>query len=198
MDKNYLTVTEIKEMINTIKKNDLIPLEDMPEYDLLLSQVVDFFNVEHKISNDYDFTKNMIQNYIKYGLIITPKNGKKKAYSKEHLIYLSLIRNLKSIIKTNKIGEIFDPVFKDMSTSEDDLVPLEDIYKAFVGLSKDALDLYSNNIDIDFNSISKYLPKNLNENDEKNYAVFIAVIDLLVQSSARKRLAEALIDKYFS
>lgn len=198
MCKTYLTKSEIKEMIDSIKKNDLIPLDDMPEYDLLLSQVVDFFNIEHKINDDYELTKHMIQNYIKDGLLLTPKNGKKKAYSKEHLIYLCLIRNLKSIIKTNKINEIFAPIFKNMSTSEDDLVPLEDIYKAFISLSKNALDLYSDNIDIDFKSISQYLPKHLNESDKKNYAVFIAVIDLLVQSSARKRLAEALIDKYFS
>ena len=45
MSDFFLKTEEIKAMIDEIKEHDLIPLNEMPEYDLLVSQIVDFFNL---------------------------------------------------------------------------------------------------------------------------------------------------------
>lgn len=199
MSEQYLKIDELKQMIEEIKKNDLIPIESMPEYDLLISQVEDFFNKKHKMGEDYIITKNMIQNYIKDDIMLKPTDGKKKGYNKNHIIFVSLIRSLKSIMQTNKIRKIFKPIFKDMGTTEDDVVPLSDVYSTFLTLNNQALDFYAENIDINFDSIEKLLPNNLNldEGEKKNVIIFLAVMNLLAQASARKRLAEKIIEKYF-
>ena len=52
----------IKEIAEEISNTSMIPYEELPKYDLFLSQVIDFLNdkfVEDK------YTNNIVQNYIK-------------------------------------------------------------------------------------------------------------------------------------
>ena len=54
-----------------------------------LSQVIDFLNdkfVEDK------YTNNIVQNYIKSEVISKPEDGKKRGYTKIHLVQLSFIK----------------------------------------------------------------------------------------------------------
>ena len=56
VDNNY-----IKEVAEEISKTSMVSYEDLPKYDLFLSQVIDFLNdkfVEDK------YTNNIVQNYI--------------------------------------------------------------------------------------------------------------------------------------
>ncbi len=59
-DSNY-----IEELAKEISRNNMIPYDDLPQYDLFLSQVIDFLN--DKFSND-KYTNNIVQNYIKSGV----------------------------------------------------------------------------------------------------------------------------------
>ena len=55
VDNNY-----IKEVAEEISKTSMVSYEDLPKYDLFLSQVIDFLNdkfVEDK------YTNNIVQNY---------------------------------------------------------------------------------------------------------------------------------------
>ena len=61
VDNNY-----IKEVAEEISKTSMVSYEDLPKYDLFLSQVIDFLNdkfVEDK------YTNNIVQNYIKSEVI---------------------------------------------------------------------------------------------------------------------------------
>ncbi|MCL2610148.1 MAG: DUF1836 domain-containing protein [Defluviitaleaceae bacterium] len=85
---------------------------------LHLSQIILFFE-RHGIS----FTKTMIQNYVRIGLL--PPLYEKRYYVKEHVILLFFIDSLKSILSLEELKLIFVDV--------DDL---ENLYEMFVSLSK--------------------------------------------------------------
>ena len=65
----------IKTLAEEMSKNSLISYNDLPQYDLFLSQVIDFLN--DKFTED-KYTNNIVQNYIKSEVITKPEDGKKK------------------------------------------------------------------------------------------------------------------------
>ncbi len=73
MDDNY-----IKELAEEISKDSTISYDDLPKYDLFLSQVIDFLN--DKFVDD-KYTNNIVQNYIKSEVISKPEDGKKRGYT---------------------------------------------------------------------------------------------------------------------
>ena len=64
MDDKY-----IKELAEEISKDSIISYDDLPKYDLFLSQVIDFLN--DKFVDD-KYTNNIVQNYIKSEVISKP------------------------------------------------------------------------------------------------------------------------------
>ncbi len=70
--------------------------ESMPDIDLYMDQVLAFLSRKRVSCREGDnLTSAMINNYIKDGLV--PRaNGKK--YSREHLVYLSLVSRLKQVL----------------------------------------------------------------------------------------------------
>ena len=69
-DSNY-----IRELADEISKCSLISYDDFPNYDLFLSQVVEYLN--DKFTGG-EFTSNIVQNYIKSEVITKPEDGKKE------------------------------------------------------------------------------------------------------------------------
>ena len=65
----------IKTLAEEMSKNSLISYNDLPQYDLFLSQVIDFLN--DKFTED-KYTNNIVQNYIKSEVITKPEDGKKE------------------------------------------------------------------------------------------------------------------------
>ncbi len=51
----------------------MVSYDDLPKYDLFLSQVIDYLN--DKFTED-KFTNNIVQNYIKSEVISKPEDGK--------------------------------------------------------------------------------------------------------------------------
>ena len=66
-----------------------------------VSQVIRFFD-----SFDMDFTKTMIQNYIRVGVLPAPV--RKRYYVKSHLILLAMIYELKEIYSLPEIETLFE------------------------------------------------------------------------------------------
>ena len=72
----------------------------------------------------------MINNYTKDNLLMKPTNSKQ--YKKPHIILMILLYYLKQILSLDDISKMFRVILKDMSTTEDDVIPLDDIYSIFV------------------------------------------------------------------
>ena len=95
---------DILEILNSLKLGSNIKLDEIPEIDLYMDQVIQLFESklsEQKRNEDEKIlTKTMINNYAKGKLLLPIKN---KKYSKEHIILMSLIYNLKGALSINDI-----------------------------------------------------------------------------------------------
>ena len=87
---------EIKDFARRMRDELPVEFDAMPDIDLYMDQVLAFLSRKQVSGRDGDsLTSAMINNYIKDGLV--PRaNGKK--YSREHLVYLSLVARLKQVL----------------------------------------------------------------------------------------------------
>lgn len=121
---------DIIEILNSLPLESNIKLDEVPEIDLYMDQVIQLF--ESKLSNqkrnddEKILTKTMINNYAKGKLLLPIKN---KKYSKEHIILMSLIYNLKGALSINDIKLSLDKI---ISKSEDGNYPLRELYSSFL------------------------------------------------------------------
>ena len=76
MNKDF-SFDYIKELAEEMSSSSIISFNDFPQYDLFLSQVIDFLN--DKFTED-KYTNNIVQNYIKSEVIMKPEDGKKGIY----------------------------------------------------------------------------------------------------------------------
>ena len=191
VDNNY-----IKEVAEEISKTSMVSYEDLPKYDLFLSQVIDFLNdkfVEDK------YTNNIVQNYIKSEVISKPEDGKKRGYTKIHLVQLVLLSYMRPILTTEEIKKVFSLAFNEINDRSDDIISWETAYKIFSetqsqsireGIADDIVD------EEKLNNIIRDL--NLNEKDENSIRTFVVVISLIAQASAIKKLVQKIVNEYHS
>ena len=137
----------INNYINSQKSSDNINLEDFPDIDLYMDQVMQLF--ENKLSytkrhdDDKVLTKTMINNYAKGNLLMKIKN---KKYTKNHLILMGLIYNLKGALSLTDIKTILTPIINSFEKEQE--FPLNDVYQSF-------LDIYDLNLEDLNNSSNK-------------------------------------------
>ena len=74
MGESSFDILRIKEISKQIAESNIIPYTDLPEYDLFLSQVIDYLNDRFPGEK---FTNNIVQNYIKNDVISKPEDGNK-------------------------------------------------------------------------------------------------------------------------
>lgn len=190
-DKSFDDI--IKELFLT----DEIKLNDIPKIDLYVEQVISFIeeNMSHVKRNEKDklITKTMVGNYTRDGVLMPSKN---KKYNKNHIIMLVLIYNLKQILSIDDIKALFSPIMKDISTTDDDVIPLEDIYSVLLDIKSIEFENFGDVFNEKFRLVQEKL-KNVESQNKDIAEIFLTIITLIAQANAQKRLAEKLIDKYF-
>ena len=110
-----ITSQTVKEILaKSIETTDVQP-DDIPNLDLYMDQVITVF--EEKLSGnkrreeDKLLTKTMINNYSKAG-ILQPIKGKK--YSKEHILQMLFIYNLKQTLSIADIQRLTQGVEEEL------------------------------------------------------------------------------------
>lgn len=190
-DKNFL-----EKLTEEIAFPELM-LSDIPAVDLYMEQLISLidskFNGFKRDANDKVFTKTMINNYTKLGLLMPPEN---KKYTREHMILLTLIYNLKNILSINDIKSLFTPVLNNIATRDDDIMSLEDIYTTFLYLNKIEFDNLYNSF-VQKMDLIKDKTEGVEKDNKDTAQLFLFVILLVAHSNAQKRLAERIIDEFF-
>src|SRR3954454_21788838 len=104
---------KVHEIIEKLGLEANLLIDEIPNIDLYMDQVIQLFENKFKDSKRNDeekvLTKTMINNYAKGKLIFPIKN---KRYSKEHLILMSLIYQLKGALSINDIQVTLDGMNK--------------------------------------------------------------------------------------
>lgn len=194
MEKEKFDTDYIIKLTREMYENLSIPYEELPRYDLFLSQVIDFLNDKFQGES---YTNNIVQNYVKSEVISKPEDGKKRGYTKTHLAQLVLLSYMRPVLTTDEIKKVFSLAFNDINERTDDIISWEAAYKVFSDMQKESFDEFIKaqyyNEDKLKNIISEF---NLKSEDEERIKVFLLVMTLVAQSSAIKKLAKDIIDKY--
>ena len=181
---------DLIELLTKCSFKEKIELEDLPEIDLYMDQVIQLF--ESKLSetkrkeDDKVLTKTMINNYSKAKLLMSVKN---KKYSKEHLILMSLIYELKGSLSINDIKILLEKTVNKYEKEEDGNI--RDIYKKYLSIcSKDEEEVYKN-VETKIDSIAS-------DKEDIGYEEKLLVITSLISiSNLYRRIGELFIDNLF-
>lgn len=172
---------QLIELITNHSFKDTITPQDIPDLDLYMDQIITLF--ENKLSsnkrNDDDkiLTKTMVNNYAKDKLLLPIKN---KKYSKENILILILIYNLKQSLSIADIKSITNKIFQCENTN------ITDLYEDYV----------RNSILDEENFIKEVIEKLNNDLSDEDYLLFI--LSLINKSNMYKKLCEKLIDNFLS
>ena len=184
----------IMNIIEDISKCNMVAYDDLPKYDLFLSQVIDYLN--DKFPDD-KYTNNIVQNYIKSEVISKPEDGKKRGYTKLHLVQLVLLSYMRPILTTDEIKKVFSLAFNEINDREDDIISWETAYKLFADIQKQSYDSFLGNPIGDEEKLNEMIKGlNLDEKDQDRIRVFILVISLVAQASVIKKLVKKIAREY--
>lgn len=182
-----------KEALET-SKNIIVDYEELPRYDLFLSQVIDYLN--DKFQNE-KYTSNIIQNYIKNEVISKPEDGKKRGYTKEHIVQLVLLSYMRPVLTTEEIKKVFKLVFNEINDRSDDLISWEEAYKMFSQIQRESFDSYISVGNLNIKKIETIIKQSdTKESNEERLKIFIVVMTLIAQASTIKNLAQKIVDEY--
>ncbi|WP_102275247.1 DUF1836 domain-containing protein [Cytobacillus massiliigabonensis] len=183
---------QIQEMIDKLGLNNQITLEEIPQIDLYMDQVIQLF--ENKFSSskrnedEKVLTKTMINNYAKGKLFFPIKN---KKYSKEHLILISLIYQLKGVLSINDIKETLFKINEKTSMKQ---FHLEGFYESYLHVASNNIENFKE--DVMEKSIDVKNEIDLLEDPEKeDLQKILMIASLANMSNLYRRAAEKLVDE---
>ena len=191
IDTNYIT-----EIAEEMANNTMVGYDDLPKYDLFLSQVIDFLN--DKFIED-KYTNNIVQNYIKSEVISKPEDGKKRGYTKIHLVQLVLLSYMRPILTTEEIKKVFSLAFNEINDRTDDIIDWESAYKLFFEIQEESFDKNLNATAINDEKLDLIIKEfDLDDKDENSIRTFVIVLSLIAQASAIKKLVQKIVKEYHS
>ncbi len=190
----------IEASVGKLDKAD-VSLKAIPDMQFYMEQLTEFLNknaggakrTDTEDSQENVFTKAMINNYTKNGVLNPPD---KKKYNRDHIILLLLINQLKNILTIKDIKKLFKPILKNMNSTEvdDTIISLEAIYTTFLGLKDDEYSKAGTDFEEKFKIIRKETSKIKDEKNQDLAEAFLIVMMLVAEANIAKRLAENIID----
>ncbi|MDZ5470458.1 DUF1836 domain-containing protein [Bacillus sp. 31A1R] len=179
------------EMIEKLELENQLSLEEMPEIDLYMDQVIQLFENKFAASKRNEdekvLTKTMINNYAKGKLFIPIKN---KKYTKEHLILISLIYQLKGALSINDIKVTLEEMNKLVLEGD---VDIKNFYQTFLQLSSENVEKFQDDIKIGADHVEEKLA-NLEGNSDYLQKMLL-ITSFVHMSNLYRRVAEKLVDE---
>ena len=134
----------------------------------------------------------MINNYAKGDLLMKIKN---KKYSKNHIILMSLIYNLKGSLSLSDIKTVLSPIID--SFDKDDEYPLSDVYQSFLdiyNLNLETMKVSSKKIYESIGSLVENKKNSIEDYEEK----LLLICSYISMSNMYRRMGEKIIDDCFN
>ena len=178
----------INKLLETLHLEKNITLEDIPNVDLYVDQVVQLFENTYADTTRTDdekvLTKTMINNYAKGKLFIPIKN---KKYSKEHMILISLIYQLKGALSINDIKSSLEHI--NESLLSDDSFELNTLYKDYLTLTENNVESFKQDVNNRVSEVSE-----ISSLEDPKLEKLLLLNSLVNMSNMYRRLAEKLVD----
>jgi len=194
MDNEKYGLDQIAEITNRMSRNNIVPYEELPKYDLFISQVIDYLNDKFEGEK---YTNNIVQNYIKSEVISKPEDGKKRGYTKLHLVQLVLLSYMRPILTTEEIKKVFALAFNKINDGTDDIISWEKAYKIFSDLHEDSMDDFLSKRPFERDKLENIIDDlELEPSDRKRIEVFLTVMELISEASAIKKVVQQIIQDF--
>ena len=152
---------------------------------------------QRRIADMFDVSlasvQQWIRNYESMGANAFTLKGNKK-YSKEHLLLMSMIYDLKGSLSISDIKDLFDNIVKKYD--EDKEYDLRNLYKLYLNITNSNYEDFLGNIDKQIKCVKGIIDdsEEFNEYEEK----FLFICSMVSMSNMYRRVAEAMVDEYFA
>ncbi|MEN6389796.1 MAG: DUF1836 domain-containing protein [Syntrophomonas sp.] len=192
--KYMLSKSSLEVCIRELQKPTRIDLADIPDIDLYMDQVLTF--METRLSDNKRgpkekvFTKTMINNYAKAGIILSPK---KKKYSRENMVLLLLMYRLKHIMSIQDISALFAPLLERGDGHES---IIGELYTLFLEIEELGQEGWGEQW-LDRADTIGQLCSQTSSMDNEQMEWLLLVLSLISQADWQRRLAERIIDAHF-
>lgn len=194
MMKRGLAVNELSKFLEELELHNQINLNEIPDIDLYMDQVIQLF--EKKFTNvkrndeEKILTKTMINNYAKAKLFFPIKN---KKYSREHLILISLIYQLKGTLSITDIKEALQELNEQVAVHD---FPLEDFYNGYLKLNEINAEKFKEDIQGRAEEAKAEVELLGQDSSQSPYLErLILILSLVNISNLYRRTAERLVDE---
>ena len=182
---------DLAQLIEKLELEKNIHLNDIPDIDLYMDQVIQLFEKTFTSSkrNEEDkiLTKTMINNYAKGKLFFSVKN---KKYSKEHIIIISLIYQLKGALSISDIKSILTRVNEKTVMKDFDL---EQFYESYLNLYGKNIEFFKEDLKERASNVQAEIAQS--EGTDADYLEKVLLTASLVNiSNLYRRAAEKLVD----
>jgi hypothetical protein len=178
----------INELINELGLESNLQIDDIPEIDLYMDQVIQLFENKYSSSKRNEdekvLTKTMINNYAKGKLFFPIKN---KKYSKEHIILISLIYQLKGALSISDIKATLGGVNEKVVKKE---IDLEAFYNSYLHIHTKNLESFHK----EFKQHTDEVSEGIGDMDDEQLEQILLIASLANISNMYRRAAEKLID----
>lgn len=187
---------ELTKLLGELHLEEQIELNSVPNLDLYMDQVITLFEEKlgytKRFEGDKLLTKTMINNYIKDRLLMP---AVKKKYTKEHILLMILLYDLKQILTIGDIKSLFATIVKD-GTVDSDL--LSEVYQMFLELKNESAQEFTEEIQKIYVSLEEKMKQLVIEKETvetEKLKSMLQVILLTEKANYYKRLAEKIIDE---
>ncbi|RKQ35517.1 DUF1836 domain-containing protein [Oceanobacillus halophilus] len=180
----------IRELIKELNLDTNLTTEDIPEIDLYMDQVIQLFESKYESTkrNEHDkvLTKTMINNYAKGKLFFPVKN---KRYTKEHIMLISLIYQLKSALSINDIKKSLTRLNSKVVEEE---FELENLYKSYETLSKRNVEHFAENVLQINQEVAAEVP---DDEDNQYMEQLLLIASFTHMGNLYRKAAEKIVDE---
>lgn len=183
----------INQFIESLGLENMFTLEEIPKIDLYMDQVIQLFENKYAVTKrnkkDKVLTKTMINNYAKGKLFFPIKN---KKYSREHLLLISLIYQLKGGLSISDIKETLDGINEKIVAGE---FSLDSFYTSYLHLITSNVEDFKEDMEVLSKRVGDEQKDELENNSTKNLQQILMITSLIHVSNIYRRAAEKLVDE---
>ncbi|MEG0353471.1 MAG: DUF1836 domain-containing protein [Cellulosilyticaceae bacterium] len=181
----------LNEQVKSLGLEEVMELREIPNIDLYMDQLITLFEdkLKHTKRSEDDklLTKTMINNYTKDKVLMP---AVKKKYTKEHIILMLLLYQLKNIVSIGDIKNLFSVVKNGDNVEGDKLAKL---YQSYLNSKDKEIGYFNLGVERRIDTLHEEMAK-VGIDDEELETVLLVLI-LIEQASYHKRLAEKIIDE---
>ncbi|HSJ36800.1 MAG TPA: DUF1836 domain-containing protein [Planococcus sp. (in: firmicutes)] len=180
-----------QEIIDILALKKQIPVEEIPKIDLYIDQVIQLFDTGFsdmkRKPEDKILTKTMINNYAK-GKLFYPVSNKK--YSRNHVMLISLIYQMKSALSINDVKRVLSGINDKAAQKE---IDLSSFYESYLEIQRSNDELFKGNLE---QQLSRTEAESAGFGDDREeIEKVLRIASLVHMSNLYRRAAEILVDE---